>query len=61
VTPEAPLERDANGLGPAGPGWFVVNAREARWFELPGLGAYVRPYRDGDLPSSPGTARAMDS
>ena len=28
---EAQLEETASGLRPAGEGWFVVNAREARW------------------------------
>ncbi len=38
---EAPLERVDGGLVPAGEGWFVVNAREARW--LGGdFGAYTR-------------------
>ena len=31
VVPEAPIERVGSGLAPTGPGWFVVNAREARW------------------------------
>jgi uncharacterized cupin superfamily protein len=31
MVPEAPLERTEHGLVPAGEGWFVVNAREARW------------------------------
>lgn len=38
MVPEAPLEQTPNGLKPAGPGWFVVNAREARWRERPGRG-----------------------
>ncbi len=29
--PEAPLERTEQGLVPAGEGWFVLNARDARW------------------------------
>jgi mannose-6-phosphate isomerase-like protein (cupin superfamily) len=29
--PEAPLERTEHGLVCKGEGWFVVNAREARW------------------------------
>jgi hypothetical protein len=33
VVPEAPLERTGNGLAPAGEGWFVLNARDARWLE----------------------------
>ena len=32
MVPEAPLERAENGLAPGGAGWFVVNARDARWF-----------------------------
>jgi uncharacterized cupin superfamily protein len=36
---EAPLEQTAHGLVPAGDGWFVVNAREARWRSLEGIGA----------------------
>jgi uncharacterized cupin superfamily protein len=31
VVSEAPLVRTAHGLVPDGDGWFVVNAREARW------------------------------
>ena len=31
MIPEAPLEQTENGLVPAGPGWFVLNAREALW------------------------------
>jgi hypothetical protein len=35
--PEAELERtEAGGLVPSSPGWFVLNARDARWFEKPG-------------------------
>jgi uncharacterized cupin superfamily protein len=33
MVPEAPLERVDGGLVPAGEGWFVVNARDARWLE----------------------------
>jgi uncharacterized cupin superfamily protein len=31
MVPEAPLEQTGAGLVPAGHGWFVLNAREARW------------------------------
>jgi uncharacterized cupin superfamily protein len=41
VVPEAPLESTENGLRPAGEGWFVVNVRDARWFDSHGLGAYA--------------------
>ena len=32
MVPEAPLERSEGGLVPKGEGWFVVNARDARWW-----------------------------
>ena len=38
MAPEAPLERTDAGLVPAGAGWFVLNAREARWRHRPGRG-----------------------
>jgi mannose-6-phosphate isomerase-like protein (cupin superfamily) len=38
VTPEARLEGTEAGLVAASPGWFVMNARDARWFESPGRG-----------------------
>jgi uncharacterized cupin superfamily protein len=41
VIPEAPLEHVGEGLSPKGDGWFVVNAREARWLEGD-FGAYTR-------------------
>ena len=38
MVPEAPLESTEHGLVPKGDGWFIVNAREARWLERPGRG-----------------------
>lgn len=38
MVPEAPLERTEAGLVPAGEGWFVLNVRDARWFEAGELG-----------------------
>jgi uncharacterized cupin superfamily protein len=35
---EAPLEQTDHGLVPKGDGWFVLNAREARWLERRGRG-----------------------
>jgi uncharacterized cupin superfamily protein len=35
----ARMEDTGHGLVPAGEGWFVVNARDARWHERPGRGA----------------------
>jgi len=36
---EAALEKTEAGLAPAGGGWFVLNAREARWRHREGRGA----------------------
>ena len=33
VVPEAELEETEAGLVPAGSGWFVLNARDARWID----------------------------
>jgi uncharacterized cupin superfamily protein len=46
MVPEAPLERTEAGLVPAGDGWFVLNAREARWRDREGRGKSL-PF-DGD-------------
>src|SRR3981081_1603574 len=41
MVPEAPLEPDGSGQVPRGVGWFILNARDARW--LGGhFGAYTR-------------------
>jgi uncharacterized cupin superfamily protein len=39
MVPEAPLEETEHGLVPKGEGWFVINAREARWYNAPGRSA----------------------
>lgn len=36
MVPEAKLEETGTGLVPATPGWFVLNARDARWNARPG-------------------------
>jgi uncharacterized cupin superfamily protein len=38
MVPEATLEQTEAGLVPAGEGWFVLNAREARWRHREGRG-----------------------
>jgi len=38
MVPEAQLRDDGAGLVPASTGWFVMNARDARWFHRPGRG-----------------------
>ena len=40
VVPESRLEPTEHGLVPQGEGWFVLNAREARWRPGEGRGAY---------------------
>jgi uncharacterized cupin superfamily protein len=37
---ETPLEQTEHGLVPKGEGWFVLNAREARWRPGEGRGVY---------------------
>ncbi|MEX2210942.1 MAG: cupin domain-containing protein [Gaiellaceae bacterium] len=39
MVPEAPLEDTPAGRIPAGEGWYVLNARDARW-SVGGLGAF---------------------
>jgi len=39
VVQEAPLEQTESGLVPKGEGWFVVNAKEARWLEHKAFGS----------------------
>jgi uncharacterized cupin superfamily protein len=46
---EARLESLPEGLGADGPGWFVVNARAARWWERNGLGRWCDLEGDGDF------------
>jgi uncharacterized cupin superfamily protein len=38
MVPEASPEQTDAGLVPAGAGWFVMNARDGRWFQRPGRG-----------------------
>jgi uncharacterized cupin superfamily protein len=38
TVPEAELVATENGLVPKGEGWFVLNAREAQWFDRKGRG-----------------------
>jgi len=49
VVPEAPLEHSDHGTFPVGDGWFVVNARDAQWFESDGLGFYA-PFEGENAP-----------
>jgi uncharacterized cupin superfamily protein len=42
VVPEAPLEKTEHGLVPAAEGWFVLNARDARWLFGEDLGHFTQ-------------------
>jgi uncharacterized cupin superfamily protein len=50
MVPEARFERDEHGPMPAGAGWFVLNARAARWYETRGLGKAPALQGSGDFP-----------
>jgi uncharacterized cupin superfamily protein len=47
---EASLEAAEPGLVPKGEGWFVLNAREARWRHAPGRGAFSELEGEPDFP-----------
>ncbi|MFN2471524.1 MAG: cupin domain-containing protein [Gaiellaceae bacterium] len=47
MVPEAELQQTDVGLVPASVGWFVMNARDARWFDKPGRG-YSLPLTGDD-------------
>ena len=48
MVPEARLEQTDDGLAAAGDGWFVVNARENRWYHAEGRAALCD--LEGDAP-----------
>jgi uncharacterized cupin superfamily protein len=50
VVPEAQLEPTEHGLVPKGDGWFVLNARDARWRPGQGRGAYCIFEGEQDFP-----------
>lgn len=33
MVPESPLEQTEHGLVPRGPGWLILNVRDARWID----------------------------
>jgi hypothetical protein len=53
MVPEAPLEQTEHGLVAAGEGWFVLNAREARWFKREGQGVVPALQRQWDFVHCP--------
>ena len=67
MVPEAQLEATEHGLVPQGDGWFVLNAREARWLHAQGRSAICEAEGDADFAQlginitvlEPGVAMAM--
>src|SRR5437870_11762575 len=49
MVPEAPLKSKDGWKEPAAEGWFVLNARDARWNYSEGRGAYGRFEGNGEL------------
>jgi uncharacterized cupin superfamily protein len=50
MLPEHLLEQTETGLVPTGTGWFVLNAREARWLHGDGRGARLSFDGEADFP-----------
>jgi uncharacterized cupin superfamily protein len=50
VVPEAELQQTEHGLVATGEGWYVVNARDARWYYVEGRGAFCDFEGDQDFP-----------
>ena len=50
MVPEAELEQTEHGLVATGDGWFVVNARDARWYHVDGRSAFCDLEGDQDFP-----------
>jgi uncharacterized cupin superfamily protein len=50
MIPEAKLEEHSGGLRPKGEGWFVLNAREAQWFDHDTFGRFTRFEGDPRFP-----------
>jgi uncharacterized cupin superfamily protein len=67
MVPEAQLEQTEHGLVPTGEGWYVLNARESRWYYVEGRGAFCDLEGDQEFPQlginvqvlMPGDAMAM--
>jgi uncharacterized cupin superfamily protein len=67
VVPEAELQRTEHGTVATGEGWYVLNARETRWYYAEGRGAFCDLEGDQNFPQlginvqvlGPGEAMAM--
>ena len=49
MVPEAELQETEHGLVATGDGWFVVNARDARWYHIDGRSAFCDLEGDQDF------------
>ena len=50
MTPQAELTETPQGRVAAGDGWFVLNARDSRWYHVDGRGAFCDFEGDQDWP-----------
>ena len=50
MVPEAPLETTENGRVAKGDGWFVLDARDARWYSREGRPALCDLEGDSEFP-----------
>jgi uncharacterized cupin superfamily protein len=50
MVPEAHIEQTEHGRGATGEGWFVLNARDARWRHADGRGAYCQLEGEEEFP-----------
>jgi len=50
MVPESPIEATETGQVPTGEGWFVLNARDARWVHHDGRGAAMSFEGEVDFP-----------
>jgi uncharacterized cupin superfamily protein len=57
---EAPFESTEHGRVPSGDGWFVLNARDARWNYAKGRGAVCDFEGDSDFPQFGINLRALE-
>jgi uncharacterized cupin superfamily protein len=50
MVPEADVEQTEDGLVPSGEGWYVLNARDARWRHADGRGAIAELEGEPEFP-----------
>ena len=61
MVPESQLESTDQGLVPNGDGWFVLNARDARWLHSEARGAFCDLEGDVDFPQLGINVQVLDS